>query len=311
MRILPYTLSLLMLLLFSGCEEDLNLILPEGEEMLVVEGHIEQGTPPVVVLTRSVPVFSDLSVEALEQSFVHDAQVTVTSKGQAYTLQEVASPAFSEELRQVVSVQLGIPVKQLRRNSGFLFYVYTTDELLGEVGQSYRLRISQEGRMLTATTTIPQPNPLDSLWTLPHPDPQQDSLKVLYYSYTDPDTLGNSIRYSTKRNNEPFFPGLFTSVFNDELVNGSSISFPLDRGEPKGQAEISEELYGYFGVGDTVVVRWAAIDLPHYRFWYSLESEQNSNGSPIGTPNITQSNIEGGLGIWGGYGVSYHSILIR
>ncbi|RDV14739.1 DUF4249 domain-containing protein [Pontibacter diazotrophicus] len=311
MKIRPSIFCLLMFLLLTGCEEDLNLILPEGEEMLVVEGHIEQGTPPVIVLTRSVPVFSDLSVEALEQSFVHDAQVTVTSNGQAYMLQEVASPAFSEELRQIVSVQLGIPAEQLRRNSGFLFYVYTTDELMGEVGQSYRLRISQEGRLLTATTTIPQLNPLDSLWTVPHPDPQEDSLRILYYGYTDPDTLGNSIRYFTKRNNEPFFPGLFTSVFNDELVNGSSISFPLDRGEPKGQAEINEELYSYFGVGDTVIVRWSAIDLPHYRFWYSLENEQNSNGSPIGTPNITQSNIEGGLGIWGGYGVTYHTIVVE
>lgn len=300
-----------MLLLLFGCEQDLTLIMPEGEEMLVVEGHIEQGTPPVVVLTRSVPVFSDLSAEALEQSFVHDAQVTVTSNGQTYNLYEVASPEFSEQLQQVVSVQLGFPVKQLGRNSGFLFYVYTTDELLGEVGKSYRLRISQGGRLLNATTTIPQLNPLNSLWTVPHPKPEQDSLRILYYSYTDPDTLGNSIRYFTKRNNEPFFPGLFTSVFNDELVNGRTISFPLDRGEPKGQAELNEELYGYFGVGDTVVVRWAAIDLPHYRFWYSLESEQNSNGSPIGTPNITRSNIEGGLGIWGGYGVTYHSIVIE
>ncbi|WP_460922352.1 DUF4249 family protein [Pontibacter brevis] len=300
-----------MLLLLFSCEQDLNLILPEGEEKIVVEGHIEQGTPPVVVLTRSVPVFSDLSVEALEQSFVHDAQVTVSSQGQMYALREIASPAFSKELRQVVSLQFGIPAAQLRRNSGFLFYIYTTDELIGETGQNYRLHISQEGRELTATTTIPQLNPIDSLWTVPHANQTQDSLRVLYYRYTDPDTLGNSIRYFTKRNSEPFFPGLFTSVFNDELVNGRTISFPLDRGEPKGQADINEELYSYFGVGDTVVVRWASIDLPHYRFWYSLENEQNSNGSPIGTPNITQSNIKGGLGIWGGYGVTYHSIIIE
>ena len=300
-----------MLLLFSSCEQDLTLLLPEGEEKLVVEGHIEQGAPPIVVLTRSVPVFSDLTLEALEQSFVHDAQVTVTSNGQNYVLKEVASPAFSDEIVRVVSLQFGIPAEQLRRNSGFLFYVYTTDELQGEIGQSYGLRISHSGRVLTSSTTIPQLNPLDSLWSVPHPNPKKDSLRVLYYSYTDPDTLGNSIRYFTKRNSEPFFPGLFTSVFNDEIVNGRNISFPLDRGEPKGQADLNEELYSYFGIGDTVIVRWAAIDLPHYRFWYSLENEQNSNGSPIGTPNITQTNIKGGLGIWGGYGVTYHSIIIK
>jgi hypothetical protein len=302
---------LLLMLLLMGCEEDLTLKLPEGEEQLVVEGHIEQGAPPVVVLTRSVPVFSEVSPEALQQSFVHGAQVTVTSQGQPYILQEVSSAAFTEELRQVVSMQLGLPLGSLTGNSGFLLYIYTSDELKGEIGQSYQLHIGHEGRTLAASTTIPQLNPLDSLWLVPHPDPQQDSLKTLFYSYTDPDTLGNSIRYFTKRNSEPFFPGLFTSVFNDELVNGRNISFPLDRGEPKGQQEIDEDLYSYFGVGDTITVRWAAIDLPHYRFWYSLESEQNSNGSPIGTPNITQSNIEGGLGIWGGYGVTYHRIIVE
>lgn len=302
---------LLMLLLLVGCEQDLTIDLPEGKEKLVVEGHIEQGAPPIVVLTRSVPVFSEISLASLEESFVHGVQVSVSSKGQNYILKEVSSGAFSEEMREVVSVQLGISKALLSGNGGFLFYVYTTDELLGELGESYSLRIAHENQALTAVTTIPQLNPIDSLWFVPHPDPQQDSLKTLYYRYNDPDTLGNSIRYFTKRNSEPFFPGLFTSVFNDELVNGRTISFPLDRGEPKGQLELNMDLYSYFGVGDTITIRWAAIDLPHYRFWFSLENEQNSNGSPIGTPNITQSNIEGGLGIWGGYGVTYHRIIIE
>lgn len=306
-----YIASLLMLLLLVGCEQDLTIDLPEGKEKLVVEGHIEQGAPPVVVLTRSVPVFSEFSLESLEQSFVHGAQITVVTQGQSFILKEVPSAAFSEELREVVSVQLGVSKAQLSGNGGFLFYVYTTSELLGEVGQSYRLQIQYDGQTLSASTTIPQVNPIDSLWIMPHPNPQQDSLKTLYYRYNDPDTLGNSVRYFTKRNSEPFYPGLFTSVFNDELINGKTISFPLDRGERKGQQKINEDMYSYFGVGDTITIRWAAIDLPHYRFWYSLENEQNSNGSPIGTPNITESNIQGGLGIWGGYGVSYHRIIVE
>ena len=302
---------MLFLLLLPGCEQDLTIDLPEGDEKLVVEGHIEQGAPPIVVLTRSVPVFSEISLASLEESFVHGAQVTVSHEGQNYILEEVSSAAFTEELREVVSMQLGVSKALLSGSGGFQFYIYTTDELLGELGESYSLYIKHSGQSLSAVTTIPQLNPIDSLWLVPHPDPRQDSLKTLYYRYSDPDTLGNSIRYFTKRNSEPFFPGLFTSVFNDELVNGSTISFPLDRGEPKGQQEIDEDLYSYFGVGDTITVRWAAIDLPHYRFWYSLESEQNSNGSPIGTPNITQSNIAGGLGIWGGYGVTYHRIVVN
>ncbi|ARS34981.1 DUF4249 family protein [Pontibacter actiniarum] len=311
MRLAQTILSVLSLALLFGCEEDVTIDLPAGEEQLVVEGHIEQGAPPVLVLTRSVPVFADASLETLEKSFVHDAKVTVTTGGQSYTLKEVPSGAFSEELKRAVSLQIGVRPELLNASGGFNFYVYTSEELQGEVGKSYSLRISHQGKTLTAVTTIPQLNPLSELTISPHPKPEEDSLRILNYSYTDPDTIGNSIRYFTKRNSEPFYPGLFNSVFNDELINGGSITFPLDRGEPKGQEEIDEDLYSYFGVGDTVTVRWAAIDLPHYRFWSSLENEQNSNGSPIGSPNITRSNIKGGLGVWGGYGVTYHTLIIR
>lgn len=300
-----------MLLLLAGCEQNLTLDLPEGKEQLVVEGHMEQGAPPVLILTRTAPVFSALNPTELAGNFVHNAQVIVTTQGSDYTLQEVPSPAFSEDLKQAVSAQLSIPEQLLNPGSGFVVYVYTSEELKGQLGGTYKLRISHEGRLLTASTTIPQLNPIDSLWTVPHPDAAQDSLVTLYYRYTDPDTLGNSVRYFTKRNSEPFYPGYFSSVFNDELINGGSISFPLDRGEPKGQAELDQDKYGYFGKGDTITIRWAALDVAHYRFWSSLEAEQSNNGSPIGTPNAVQSNINGGYGIWGGYAVTYHTLVVK
>ncbi|MHC2993635.1 hypothetical protein OB13_19395 [Pontibacter sp. HJ8] len=306
-----YCLYLLLFLLLVACEEDLTLEIPEGQEQLVVEGHIEQGAPPVVVLTRSLPVFDGFAAEDIANSFVHDAQVIVTTSGKSYTLKEQPSVSFSPELRRLVSEQYGIPEQQLNLGGRILFYVYTSDELAGEVGKSYQLRISHEGRVLTSATTIPQLNPIDSLWLEPHPDPDKDSLRTLYYRYRDPDTLGNSVRYFTKRNSEPFYPGYFSSVFTDELINGAqALGYPLDRGEPRGKDPVLD-IYSYFGKGDTIVVRWAAIDLAHYRFWYTLENERNNNGSPIGSPNTTRSNINGGIGIWGGYAVTYHRIIVK
>jgi hypothetical protein len=304
----------LILILFSflaACEENLTIDIPAGQEQLVVEGHIEQGAPPVVVLTRSMPVFAGFSPADIEASFVHGAQVVVSSAGRSYTLKEVPAAAFWPELRRVVSEQYAISEAQLTNGSDFIFYVYTSEELLGEVGKSYQLRISHDGRVLTSSTTIPNLNPLQDLFLQPHPDPRQDSLFTLYYRYRDPDTLGNSVRYFTKRNSEPFYPGYFTSVFNDELINGvQNLTYPLDRGEPRGQNP-DLNTYGFFGRGDTVVVRWAAMDIAHYRFWFTLENERNNNGSPIGSPNTTRSNINGGLGVWGGYGVTYHRIVVE
>lgn len=304
-------LILLFISFLVACEENLTIDIPEGQEQLVVEGHIEQGAPPVVVLTRSMPVFDDFSFASIEASFVHGAKVEVTSAGRSYTLKEVPAAAFWLELRRVVSEQYAIPEDRLTASSNFIFYVYTSEELMGEVGKSYQLRISHEGRVLTSITTIPNLNPLEGLFLEPHPDPSQDSLFTLYYRYRDPDTLGNSVRYFTKRNSEPFYPGYFASVFNDELINGvQDLTYPLDRGEPRGQ-DVDLDTYSYFGRGDTIVVRWASLDLDHYRFWFTLENERNNNGSPIGSPNTTRSNIKGGLGVWGGYGVTYHRIVVE
>ncbi|TPE45894.1 DUF4249 domain-containing protein [Pontibacter mangrovi] len=307
---LKFILITLCGLLFFSCEEDITIEVPPGEEQLVVEGHIEPGAPPIVVLTRTVPVFSEISAAALSGAFVHEAQVTVSVDEKSYTLKEYPVGALNDNVKQALAMQFGVQPVAGAASGNVDFFVYTSDELLGETGKSYTLRVLHEGRELSAVTTIPQYNPLDSLWVVPHPDPAQDSLVSLYYRYADPDTLGNSIRYFTKRNSEPFYPGLLLSVLSDELVNGATIDYPLDRGEPKGQEEVDQDLYSYFGIGDTVTVRWAAIDIAHYRFWYTLENEQNNNGSPISSPNITQSNIKGGLGIWGGYAPTYHTIVI-
>lgn len=305
-----HTILLVLVFLLFSCEEEVVLDLPEGEELLVVQGHIEQDAPPLVVLTRSVPVFKNTSSSDLKMSFIHGAQVTVSTGSKSYDLQELSITSFTPDLKRLLEEQFAVPPSLLEPGSGFEFFIYTTDELKGETGNSYRLEIGHGGRKLSASTTIPQLNPLTELFIVPHPDPKEDSLVSVYYRYKDPDTLGNSVRYFTKRNNEPFYAGLLTSVFNDELINGAaSLTFPLGRGIPQGQ-EIDQITAGYFGRGDTVTIKWAAIDLAHFRFWSTLESERSSNGSPIGSPDITRSNIKGGLGIWGGYAATYHTIIV-
>ncbi|MDQ3291582.1 MAG: DUF4249 family protein, partial [Bacteroidota bacterium] len=157
---------------------------------------------------------------------------------------------------------------------------------------------------------IPNLTPVDSLWFIPHPNPKNDSLVTLWYRYQDPDTLGNNVRFFTSRNREPFYPGYQTSVLTDEFVNGRIIDFPLDRGHPKSE-KVDLETYSYFKRGDTVRLKWSAIDYQHYQFWFTMEADRASNGNPFGFPTTVRSNINGGLGIWGGYGVSRHTVISR
>jgi hypothetical protein len=293
-----------------SCETDMTLDLPEGKAKIVVEGHIEQDAPPIVVLTRSVPIFSGFKTEDIEAAFVHDAQVFVSVGSQEFALQEVNSDNLPPSLLNLIGEQYGFTKDPASGKLSFRFYFYTTSQLLGKTGTNYKLRIQADGETLTASTSIPYLIPIDSLWTKPHADPKNDSLVMLWYRYRDPDTLGNNARYFTKRNREPFYPGYFASIFTDEFINGAAkIDFPLARGESKG-SKPDMATYGYFRKGDTITVKWCSLDYQHYQFWLSLENDFNSRGNPFGAPVAIQSNIKGGLGIWGGYGVTYHRLVV-
>ncbi len=297
-------------LFLISCEEDIAINLVAGEEKLVVQGHIEQNAPPFVILSRSIPVFYAEANEAFANAIVHQATVSVSSAGTVYPLQEVLLTSLSAAQQQIVSEQFGFALPIAPNSSLTKVTVYTSTDLKGETGKSYQLQVNSEGKTLTATTTIPEPTPVDSLWFRPHPNPKNDSLVTLWYRYQDPDTLGNNVRFFTSRNLEPFYPGYQASVLTDEFVNGRTIEFPLERGYPKS-AKVDLENYSYFKKNDTVRLKWAAIDYQHYQFWFTLEADRASNGNPFGFPTTVRSNVTGGLGIWGGYGVSRHTVISR
>jgi hypothetical protein len=143
---------------------------------------------------------------------------------------------------------------------------------------------------------------------------------------TDPDTIGNYYRWFAKRTNhytygdnigdqkDTIFIAPLGSTFEDRFINGKSFEFAYNRGQlansKKEDDGISDER-GYFKRGDTIVVRWCTYDQANYNFWRDAESQYSSNGNPFSSPAPIAGNIEGGLGIFGGYGVSYDTIVAR
>jgi hypothetical protein len=178
---------------------------------------------------------------------------------------------------------------------------------VGKLNQTYFLQITTEDKVLTSQTTIPGLVPLDPLTWQPHPDSKKDSLVSVYINFKDPDTLGNFYRYSTQRNQEPFYYPLSASVYDDKLVNGQRISLPLERGMSQN-AQIDNDTYGYFWKGDTVTLKWTNIDLASYNFWRTLEND--GGDSPFSSPVVIKTNINGGLGIWCGYATDYATLVI-
>lgn len=295
---LLFIISALTLAGLYSCEKDVNFTLGPGADKVVVEGTIESGLPPYVFLSKSIGFFSKVDLGTLGNSFLHDAVITVTEGNKTFTLKEYA---YS--------------------NNGIDFYFYSVDtadivarNFVGAMGKSYDLKIELAGKTYTATTAIPFVKPLDSLWAEPPPpeDQKEDypDLMRLTGSYTDPDTPGNRIRYYTKKNREGYLPPYY-SVYDDAIINGTRIEVEIDAGFNKMDT-INRETFGYFYKGDTVTVKWSAIDKGVFDFWRTLEFSYGSTGNPFTTPVSVTSNISNGaLGVWAGYGASTLTYVIH
>lgn len=274
-----------IMMVFISCEKDITIETGSGEPQIVVEGYIETGLPPYLLLTKTTKYYSTFYLDSLEDLFVHDAVITVSDGSQTVQLTELTI----DTLGTSVSAYVGFG-------------------MTGEVGKTYTLTIETEGKLITALTTIPQPLPLDSIWYETGADDDNDTLVKLICRFSDPPALGQYVRYFTSVNNGGYFPG-FNSVFEDVLINGTTFDFPLDRGVNRNDTAAFEN-YGLFRKGDTISVKWAAIDKDHFDFWRTVEFELGSQGSPFASPVIIQSNIIGGQGIWGGYASTFKSLIV-
>ncbi len=293
----------------------------DGPEV-VVEGYIYNGPdalPPFVILTKSIEYTSSIGADVLNDIFIHDAQVTVFDGTNTVLLPELCVsdlqflPVF---IQNAITQAIGLPTLE---SIDFDICIYT--DLLGVIGfginvqegNTYDLEIvTDEFGTITASTTLPPLIPLDSLKYINHPSyPQNDSLVEFEACFTDP--VGpNYYRSFTQRNNEPMYPaytrGTAGTVSDDNIFDGQSFCFGLLRGNNPLE-ELNFDTYGYFWRGDTIVVRTACIDYEQYRFWQTLEYNSGAQG-PFGTYTRIESNINGGLGIWGGISYNDYTIII-
>jgi hypothetical protein len=282
------------LFIFSSCEKSISFQPGSAEPLVVVEATIEDGEPPVVILSKSMDYFSEITPELLAASFINEAEIEISNGTLTHRLKE-----YSYETPE-----------------GYRLYYYSIDSsnlataFVGELNTHYSLRIVTGGKEYTATTTIPPlAKTIDSLWWQESTNNPDTTQVMLMGKVTDPPGFGNYIRYFTSANGEPFYPGL-TSAFDDQIVDGKTYSLQIERGVNRNE-DIDFDTYSYFHRGDTVTVKFANIDKATYDFWRTMEYSYGSIGNPFSSPTKVIGNINGGaLGYFGGYAVQYIGLKI-
>jgi len=287
--------AVIVSVMLMSCEKTINIQPDQQAPKLVVEALIENGQPPVVVLSNSLNYFSTIDTATLNNDYVHGAKVTINDGVKTYSLTEGSSSY----------------------GGGYLLYYYTFPQtaspaniLLGDFGKQYFLRIETGGQVYTASTTIPYlTKKIDSVWWKKAPNNSDTNKAVLMARVTDPPGFGNYIRYFTRVNAGNFYPGQ-NSVFDDQIIDGKTYDIQVDRGVNRNEKLVPED-YGYFKRGDTATVKFCNIDKASFDFWRTWEFSYQSIGNPFSSPGKVISNIDNGaLGSFCGYSVQYISLII-
>jgi len=309
MRIKLFLLFILLSGVLISCEKDITVDLPKAEKKIVIEGAIEQGQYPWVVITRNSPYF-----EPLNFNFDSASIVNLLFHRDSSLLNIIV-------LNAVVTVTDGIIVDTLRLTidpNQLPYFKYRGSQIIGQAGKTYSLKVIADGKTFTASTSIPNPVSLDSIkFKL---EPTLDSLGTLWFYFKDPDVLGNCYRYFTKTiGKDSVFVHPASSVADDKLYNGKYVEYNAFRGRnPINSQEQNDDYHNKdnpgwaFKIGETVIFKFCSLDYQYYKFLYSVEAQMYSDGNPFSSPSSVITNIEGGaLGAWGGYGVYVDTLHIQ
>src|ERR1051326_814137 len=279
-------LPLLLLLSFSSCQKEITVKLPVAKQKICVEGKIEPGIPPYIILTHNVPYFGPTDIQTLQNSFVHGAVIKVSDGSSTVTLNEYCSQSLPDSLLPAVAQFTGVDTALLK---SFNYCLYTSFSMIGKKNTTYNLTIDVEGKTLTSTTKILDPIPLDSTWfKYIRVNNTGDSLGFVYAHLTDPPVEGNCYRWlAMRKHKDQSFVAPPGSVFDDKYINGKSFNFAYERGTTPNSTvpDDNNEERGYFKHGDTVIVKFCTIDRPALDFFRQVDVAIYSQGNPFAAPS--------------------------
>jgi hypothetical protein len=284
-------LCLLVSLLFQSCQSEIEVDLPAYKSKLVVEGYIENGKPPRVMLTRSVPFFQHLDMDyIMDNVLIMDAVVMVFAED-------------GEAERLTFMTCDDSPYK----------YAYV-GRLPGRENMRYDLVIEWNGKTYTSSTSILHTFDLDSIGFYNESNLMGDIRKTIRVLLSDNPEEMNFYQFFVKVHCKTIHDRVWVSTlpvaFDDATFNGLTFNYEVLRANPSAffmPLMTEEEQKEYFRVsyrpGDTVYVKYGLIDYDSYQFWNTGGNNASLGQNPFTNPTPTISNIHGEdvTGVWCGY----------
>ncbi len=296
---------LFCILIFVSCQEVFIPDFADEEPTVVVEGYIQAGpeaVPVFVTLSKTFPLFQTDTIKGPEL-FLGGATMRVEGNGQSVELTEICTNSLDPEVKELLINTLGIDEAFL--DFDICFYTDLANEITALVGEEYDLIVQFEGEEIRANTSIPPFVAIDS-FNIFNPG-SFDTERQLTGFLSDPPEP-NFYRLKLAVNGGPLRNPF--SVVDDVLFDNQTFEFPINNQPDPNEDDFDPNTAGLYEIGDTVLVQWQTIDMAHYDFWNTLEFARGNQG-PFASYTRADSNIEGGIGIWGGSSVGYYNLIIE
>ena len=315
-KLVLYLPLLAALSLLNGCTKEVTIDIPGYEEQLVIDGQIETGQPPFVLLAKSKEVYAPTDLSAFLNGFISGAIVTVSDGTTTVQLDELCSdnlPAGSEE---IAAAMFGITVAELA-NYHICAYTSFNTAIWGQVGKTYTLTVTYEGKTYTAETSIVQPTSFENLYWKAEPGTPNHGYS--WVTLSDPPNQYDAYRWEMKRINtnpdgstvDAGYTKPFSPVFDDEFLDGLTFDFFYENPKATGP-NYPDEYRWMYPIGDTVVIKLSKMDRYVYDFFEKKYTQLSTAGNPFATPTNIPNNIKGGaLGIWAGYSPSFDTLVCQ
>ena len=260
---------ILLLLAMMACSKTEEV----GRSQLVVEGWIENGQHPIVMVSESIGIATDREMD---------------TKGILDHIAKWAKVSISDGTR--TEILTGIPDPEY-----FPPYIFTTSNITGEVGKSYTLKVEYKDYKMEAATRIPDPVPIENVYV----QSVTDTTASLRVCFTDPPQTGQYYKIFTRTEGKDshYHPSALTNV-SDESLDGYTEMFIYST-----QRLMDFVDFPNIHVGDVLWIKLCTMDRPGYLYWNNFEIMLASNMLSMFYENDLESNMEGALGYWTGYGV--------
>ena len=269
---------ILALLIFAACDN--SYLESDNVEELVVEGWIESGHAPVVLVSSTLEVSSTPQpVADISKHILRYAEVYIEHNGEREYLTARLTDRFA--------------IKNY----------FTSSSLRGVPGDTYHLHVKWLDFEASAVCTIPEPVAIDSIYVEKAIDDTSYVAKMVFHNDPKDKNLYQTFLRSGQESvayKAVNFTTLDGSLLDSVVVE--TFTKPMKpQGSTSGSGTGSQDVH--FHPGDTVALKLATIEYPMYEFWKEFANQANSSGGVLSAQKNIKGNVNGAIGYWAGYGI--------